>query len=538
MNFRPGTQRNPLLLFCLIALSYWHLAFLPPADAFVLIEEICNNALDDDEDGLVDLNDPDCICEVIEPVSLIQNPSFEDMDCCPEDRSQLDCASGWIQASEPTTDYLHQCGWMGWEDFPPPLPFPDGEGVMGFRDGRVRNGHDPEPGWKEYAGSCLLSPLQAGVTYRFEFYVGFVDISSSPPINITFFGTQDCDNLPFGVGEQLFGCPTNGAGWAELGNVMVSGGIGNKWLKTSIEVTPETPIAAIAIGPSCSLSQNPTSTYYFFDNLVLADEESFDFRIFEITHPCDEDYLLAVPYIAEYTYQWYRDGVALIGETSNELTQMYGLGDYAVKIIDNFGECSVSESFPFLIPVYSTYLSEKICLDDDYFFDGQYLNESGQYVDTLISVDGCDSIVFLDLEVLGFLSDTISAKIFEGEQFHVGEFNFNNEGDYIVTLPSSLGCDSIVFLGLSLYNVFTPNVFSPNDDGINDVFTILAAHGDILDRDLFVYDRWGSLVFRGTEWDGKIGGEPANPGVFTYVFQILMEDGIKRQFSGTVTLLR
>jgi len=75
--------------------------------------EICDNGIDDDFDNLIDLNDDDCICEVIEPISVIPNPSFEEMNCCPDNRSQLNCASLWIQASEPTTDFIHTCDWMG-----------------------------------------------------------------------------------------------------------------------------------------------------------------------------------------------------------------------------------------------------------------------------------------------------------------------------------------------------------------------------------------------------------------------------------------
>ena len=119
------------------------------------IEEICDNALDDDQDGLIDLNDPDCDCPVVEPVSLIPNPSFEDKTCCPNDRSQLNCAETWIQASEPTTDYLHTCGWMGWDGLPVPMPLPDGQAVVGFRDGRARMG-EPDPEWKEYVGACFI----------------------------------------------------------------------------------------------------------------------------------------------------------------------------------------------------------------------------------------------------------------------------------------------------------------------------------------------------------------------------------------------
>ena len=82
--------------------------------------EICDNAIDDDNDGLIDINDPDCECPIIEPISRIPNPSFEEKNCCPGSRSELNCADNWIQASAPTTDYLHTCGWMGWEQFPPP----------------------------------------------------------------------------------------------------------------------------------------------------------------------------------------------------------------------------------------------------------------------------------------------------------------------------------------------------------------------------------------------------------------------------------
>ena len=61
--------------------------------AIEIVDEICDNAIDDDLDGLIDLNDPDCTCESTEPVSLIPNPSFEDLDCCPDNRSQLNCAT-------------------------------------------------------------------------------------------------------------------------------------------------------------------------------------------------------------------------------------------------------------------------------------------------------------------------------------------------------------------------------------------------------------------------------------------------------------
>ena len=73
-------------------------------------QEICDNGIDDDGDGLIDLNDEECVCSTFLPSSLIPNPSFEERTCCPMMNARLDCAVGWRQASAPTTDYVHTCG--------------------------------------------------------------------------------------------------------------------------------------------------------------------------------------------------------------------------------------------------------------------------------------------------------------------------------------------------------------------------------------------------------------------------------------------
>jgi len=91
-----------ILLLPSLLLS-WHLS--PPLS----LEEVCDNGIDDDMDGLIDLNDPDGNCLSAAPISLIPNPSFEDKSCCPNSNSMLECDT-WIQASVATTDYMHSCG--------------------------------------------------------------------------------------------------------------------------------------------------------------------------------------------------------------------------------------------------------------------------------------------------------------------------------------------------------------------------------------------------------------------------------------------
>ncbi len=500
--------------------------------------ELCDNAIDDDGDGLTDLQDPDCTCEIIEPESLIPNPSFEEMDCCPFMQSQMDCATGWIQASEPTTDFIHMCNWMGWDEFPPPLPFPDGEGIMGFRDGRVRGDvQQPQYNWKEYAGACLLRPLKAGVPYVFQFYVGFVNRTRSPDINISFFGTPDCDQLPFGVGNEDFGCPTNGPGWVRLGSRLVSGGAGHKWVKTTIEITPDEDIAAIAIGPDCPPVETPVSLYYFFDDLTLADLASFQFNIDASSNPCDAQFILEVPDQADFTYQWYKDGIALVGETSARLSMMHGEGEYQVRIMHD-GSCKLTSIYTYAIPVIRSDEHRVICEGDLLLFGDHQLTSPGLYVDTFKTIGNCDSIVHLQLDVLGITADTVEGYIFPGEFFNLKPYRLDREGDHLLQLTSSQNCDSLVLLRLHYYHVFIPNVFTPNGDGVNDVFTITSLDNRVETIRFSVMDRWGNQLYSGPSWNGEHHGREVANGVYTFFAQARMDDSKTRQFSGNITLLR
>ena len=508
--------------------------------------EICANGIDDDGDGLIDQNDEDCFCPVIGPVSLIPNPSFEDQRCCPTTRSEMNCATTWIQASTPTTDYIHLCGWRGWEGLPIPLPIPDGEGAIGFRDGRFSRTDmsNSNPNWKEYAGACLISPLRAGVDYKFQFHIGFTNQINSPAINITFFGTTDCRNLPFGENDENFGCPTNGPGWTLLGSTFASGS--SEWKQVEINVRPREDITAIAIGPACaerSLDDNP---YYFFDNLILAEQSAFEFEIVANNQPCAPDLSLSLPEYDTLTYQWYKDGIALVGETERTLSALSGEGNYQV-VLDNGNECGITKAFVHRLPVINTVTAQTICQGESYLFGAQQLTEAGIYWDTLKATSNCDSIVQLELEVERNVESTVDVKIFPFESFNIGQNRFNQPGEFSRTIPSSLGCDSTVNLTLDYYHVYIPNIFSPNGDGINDFFNI---NGDTdLQQivSLRIFNRWGGMIYEANNltpnllnsgWNGQSRGEDVPEAVYVYTTDIVMDDGKKRTLSGMVTVMR
>ncbi len=486
--------------------------------------------MDDDNDGLVDLNDPDCDCPAVTPISMIPNPSFEEMDCCPFADSQMECATDWIQASDPTTDYIHTCDWLGYTAFPPPQPFPDGEGIMGFRNGSLSTtSGNYEPRWKEYAGACLLRPLLKDITYRFEFDLGFIDAEISPPINISFFGTSDCANLPFGT----FGCPSLYPEWNKISEVFVGAESTNSWVKSFIEITPEQDIYAIAIGPDCPLNTIPKTAFYFFDNLILSEVESFGSPIQEMNHPCEEDFAMVAPENLGTVYQWYKSGIALLGETNSTLGLDYGPGIYQVRIQDG-SSCVISEDYEYSIPSFSATPQASICEGDEYEFGGSFLTNSGFYVDTFLNQNNCDSIVALELEIIGSEFYSLEASILSGETFQLGEEKFSEPGEHLLTFASSLGCDSLVLLELSNFDVFIPTAFSPNFDGLNDYFEPYSETGRIASVEMEIYDRWGGLRYKGERWDGS----QLNPGVYVYIMTIQFDYGAVKEYAGSITLLR
>lgn len=512
--------------------------------------EICDNGIDDDNDGLVDLNDEDCDCPVLEVNSLIPNPSFEELNCCPSLESQLNCAVDWIQASTPTTDLLHTCGWMGWLPYPPPLPFPNGESIIGFRNSRVidvtSQSSNGESSWKEYAGACLLRPMLADSTYRIELYVGFANTQYSPPIELTVYGTSNCDFLPFGEGDWWFGCPSTSPDWTRLAFTNVASASGTSWEQAVVEITPNRSINAIAIGPDCETIVQDTTRYYFLDDLVLAEQDSFKFEVESDQHPCAADFSLSVANDPNVQYQWYKEGIALVGESSAELSPLYGEGEYQVRITSGM-DCWLSPPFDYRIPVFEQAVTDVLCTGETYQFGTQNLNSPGDYIETFASNDQCDSTVYLTLMEIDGYEEEVEAKIFPGEVFEgIANSQFSEEGEYDIALSSSQGCDSLIHLTLSYYEVFAPNVFSPNRDGVNDYFRLYG--GNDLEEivDLSVYSRWGNQVYQDRNlltsiqsgWDGQYQGRLAEAGIYVYYATIRMDDGIERTISGNVLVLR
>jgi gliding motility-associated-like protein len=122
--------------------------------------------------------------------------------------------------------------------------------------------------------------------------------------------------------------------------------------------------------------------------------------------------------------------------------------------------------------------------------------------------------------------------------------------NYIVTGTTQFGCtvsDSVlVNLTCAISHVYVPAVFSPNNDGKNDVFTIQGTGVSAI-KWMRIFNRWGELIFekrnsqpgdRSSGWDGMVKNTPSSPGTYIYMAELTCASGEVFPLKGTVILIR
>jgi hypothetical protein len=105
-----------------------------------------------------------------------------------------------------------------------------------------------------------------------------------------------------------------------------------------------------------------------------------------------------------------------------------------------------------------TTINISICKGQSYSFGDSIYSQSASYSDTLQNSGGCDSIINLQLTVLANSFDSITAYICAGQSYSVGSFTHNQPGFYADTLQNMNDCDSIVYLQLSVLAVSSDSI--------------------------------------------------------------------------------
>lgn len=171
-------------------------------------------------------------------------------------------------------------------------------------------------------------------------------------------------------------------------------------------------------------------------------------------------------------------------------------------------------------------------------------------VDINYSEDGLISIEFLSNRNL---VDQVTWEDENGEIIGNSEqLSLSIENDQVISVEITdiYGCvynENIRLRSVVNESFYIPNIFSPNEDGTNDRFNVFTGPSPGQVELLQVFDRWGNLVFKTSNmefsnndlgWDGKHKGKDAPVGVYAYLAQIDLGNGLQKTVNGSVTLVR
>ena len=133
-----------------------------------------------------------------------------------------------------------------------------------------------------------------------------------------------------------------------------------------------------------------------------------------------------------------------------------------------------------------------------------------------------------DVELEGYANDTIYATV-------IDQNGCTATGALYVVVNTSR-------------NVYIPNIFTPDGDGLNDDFRLTIGKGVERINYLKIYNRWGELMYyqqnlnpsaaNTVSWDGRYKGKRVNPGVYVYLVEVVFLDGRTILYRGAITLIR
>ena len=505
-------------------------------------QEICNNGKDDDGNGLVDLNDPACQCHFIVNGNLLQNGSFETYDHCPVTYTydnDYKIANYWQYGTYTNIGeaaYYHnlKCDYDSAQvmyNMPPALPLPDGSGFISIQNNTYID-PIPEPKIpKTYVGQCLRNPLTKGESYTLSFYAGrfksWDNLTGKIfPFTVAIFGNKDCNAVPFGkIYASGNGCPANYAGWIFLGETTIHSI--SDWVQSKITFIAPDDINVIEVGPDCSVLSpindlTDSTTFldyhlYYLDDLHLLPTEDFNFKYIQsqTTGNCNGIPVLQAPVYTNASYQWYKDSVAIIGAVTDTyaVTDTTGISYYNVRIIT----------------------SDTCVITEPYLVTASKLNQVKIPADTAMCMN---DTLLLSHELTGItyaVNGVISSSV-----------KINIPGNYTITASDVNGCTKTFNTNITLQNctdciINVPSAFTPNGDGLNDVFRA-QLNCYVASFHCMIFNRWGKKVFETSNinngWNGYSFDNKILAGTYVYYMEYKTSTGNIKTAKGIVVLMQ
>jgi gliding motility-associated-like protein len=233
--------------------------------------------------------------------------------------------------------------------------------------------------------------------------------------------------------------------------------------------------------------------------------------------------------------------------------QSSGIGSFTVCYEVGSGNCTAEECITIVVleDCQPQITSETItvCEGDSVWIFNNWESAAGSYSQTFIDQNGCDSTHMIQMTYyqnedqyqLINVCESDSVELF-GQWFFndtiVSQLNFSTEGCAFTTTfeVQFYSCEIEPFV------IYIPNVFTPNNDQINDTFEIQILGGMI--EEGYIFNRWGEIVHvfenGNNSWDGKDrrNGKLVSDGVYTYLIYYKPAESPRDKKHGFVTVIR
>lgn len=431
--------------------------------------------------------------------NLVPNPGFDSVVYCPGNFGQIALATPW-QIAQGTPDIFHECALAA--DYRVPYPF-----VCGFLPPHNGKGYAGIAvyGTREFIETYLTEPLESGKQYYIRFFAAADD---------------DCQGNPESFSDAIA---------LMLKRANDPSGNFETVVENSGQLIKETGVWTEISG--CYYSRGNE------DQLRIGNPKSDLQTLYETDqpdYPYPENYMF-IDDVFIGRFNPFPDTVLLCEGVPEKLNATFLDADYQ----------------------WNTGSTEATLLASD---TGRYTVQA--------TIDGCVfrdtvQVITLPSSNLTTLNDT---SLCDAESLLLtapfpGEYSWSNgsteaqtlvksPGEYVVTVFNECGIFEFsqkVEAENCRCRVYVPNVFSPNDDGYNDLLEVSIGCDHAFTVEHFdIFDRWGSRIFTSegyplAAWDGKLKGKKSAPGVYTwFLTYALNRNGTTRKImeQGDVTLLR
>ncbi len=443
----------------------------------VYAQEICDNGIDDDNDGLIDMNDNDCECQGPVAFTLITG------SIC---RSNL-----VLQLNDPEA--------IAYQWFKDGIAIPDenefelilreSPGVEGiynvvvFKDGDCFISEDYAltiPTYNVYLGEVAICD---GDSYQF----GNFSISTSGFFQNNSPAVDGCDSITsldivieFPTIDHISETICEGTEYDFYGEIITSSGVYEKFIPT-VDGCDSTVV----------LNLNTVNEVRATKEVTICEGENYEFGTISTQNPGTYETLIPNPNgcdsLFTITLDVLNKSFATLeaeiceGETffyESLATEDEGL--HELVYTNHVGCDSILQINLTILKSDIEYRDESICQGDTFEFEDISETTSGEYRTTLVNSFGCDSTIVINLAVGTEVIIDETIDICQGDNYDSYGITADTQGFYENRIPGSLGCDTIISIQLNVHQPSFSNTDAVICEGdIYDFHGIFASESDV-----------------------------------------------------------